>query len=824
MAVAILGALAADLFVLPALVFAFARPGRRRLPRPEDPALAGGGGRRHGLMLAVLAPVIVTVLLAGLDAAQRSSRRELACWVLPNARAAPLPEVGSSCPLLPHEQVHALRLDGGAELPTGDPSAMRAALDPSVGRVELAVTRDAERQWHDVPVLEHPRGIVLATLGAAALIAMILLCMPLLLIRHSRAAAVAPFSLFYSAVATVLVCAVAGRQSAWLTRIALGALVFLPATLTHLALTFPIERRVLREAPALRWLPYLLSALFVPAAWRALERDALLWPTVIYLLLTLTGGAWIVLMASCGFAIRESTSPLERARARILLYGALILPIIPTWILAGYASTTHDTLILYLGVSTLTMPLPIGLAISRYSLFNLEVDARSLVARLLYAASAACVLAVIFTGATGALASSSPLATPPVLFATAFAGIVMLEPMRKRLLGIFESLLSPRASELVRLREELARRVIELRDQDEVARLIGSMLETALRSGGGCVFLHSPSGWRPAHAFGRSPPVKPCLASDASALLCDRTLLSLPEPNDEPTEERRRLLDAAVAVAAMLRRGGEPLGLILLQGSLTGIPYTRLDLDFVASATTHAAVALHNARLAEDLLAAERHSTTAQIALALAHDVGKELDWLRRLVERLPGRLDDEPRARRDLATIAKLTEDLAHTIGGFLRRAREPVHEGRASLSETIEQAVSAMARLHGPGRITRCVDPRLRDVSLAQSLLRVLTNLLDNALRSTAEPEPVHLFATLEDGSVRITVADRGPGMTDSVRSRAFELGFTTRASQGGSGIGLAVSREIVRTLGGILELDERPSGGTVAMVRIPLAREVR
>ena len=52
------------------------------------------------------------------------------------------------------------------------------------------------------------------------------------------------------------------------------------------------------------------------------------------ILFALTAGAWLILILSCAFAIRESTSAIERARARLLCFGALILPVIPTLLLA----------------------------------------------------------------------------------------------------------------------------------------------------------------------------------------------------------------------------------------------------------------------------------------------------------------------------------------------------------------------------------------------------------------------------------------------------------------------------------------------------------
>ena len=97
-------------------------------------------------------------------------------------------------------------------------------------------------------------------------------------------------------------------------------------------------------------------------------------------------------------------------------------------------------------------------------------------------------------------------------------------------------------------------------------------------------------------------------------------------------------------------------------------------------------------------------------------------------------------------------------------------------------------------------------------------MANLLDNALHAVEKPDSVHLFATLEDGWLRIVVRDHGCGMPLEVLREAFRPGFTTRRDQGGLGIGLSVSREIIEALGGTLTLTPNPDRGARATSRLP------
>jgi predicted RND superfamily exporter protein/signal transduction histidine kinase len=818
-ALAILGALAADLFVLPSLIFAFSRHraasreardwgGMRAVPRPAV------------LTLLVVLPVVGTIVSASLLAAHPGSSRELACWFLPNGHVALVPNFDSGCPLFPHERVRSvIGVEGPSFVRSFHPGT---PIDKRSSNVQVAVVRDGEERWVDVPVRNVSVLKRAARLGSAILIAGILLCIPLALLWRSSSPAAAPFAFFYSANAVMVIAMLAGRHSAGLTDAALVSAVASPAILAHLALTFPRERRVVRSAPRVILIPYLVSGLLLAPAWVGLHRDALLWPPVVYLLLALSAGAWIILVATCGFAIRESTSSLERARARLLWYGSLLLPMVPTMALVRYGDGATRTVATYLAIAAVVMPMPIGLAISRYNLFNLELDVRNWIARGVYLVGAASILTVVFW-VTHALVGR-PDAAPEmaIVFPLSLVSVAGLEMARRRTLGFLETVLSPSANRLRQLRRGFSRRIAELQQEAHVARVLGKALDEAIRPRAGCVFLRSANEWRPAYAFGKPAPTQLALLEDAIPLVEETTVVHLASEEDPDDAQRAgRLRALGFELVAILRRGGNTLGAVLLTDAGTRVPYTRLEIDYVETAVQHATIALHNAHLAEDLLAAERHATTGQMALALAHDAGKDLDWLRRLVERLPSRLSDPRRLERDLATLQELTRDLVGTIRGFIRDANRSAAAEPYGLEFdcVIDRAIRTVSRIHGRGRVGRSIDPQVRNIQTHRNLERVLVNLLDNGLLASPEGEPVHLFATMEQGVLLVSITDRGHGMDGVTAQKAFREGFTTRGDRGGTGIGLPISREIVNSLGGSIELSPNSSRGTSATVRLPI-----
>ena len=72
--------------------------------------------------------------------------------------------------------------------------------------------------------------------------------------------------------------------------------------------------------------------------------------------------------------------------------------------------------------------------------------------------------------------------------------------------------------------------------------------------------------------------------------------------------------------------------------------------------------------------------------------------------------------------------------------------------------------------------------------------------------------------EGRVRLTVADTGPGMSQTELDRAFEDFYTTKP--GGSGLGLSIVRRLILDLNGSLRLETEPGSGTRALVELPAA----
>lgn len=232
------------------------------------------------------------------------------------------------------------------------------------------------------------------------------------------------------------------------------------------------------------------------------------------------------------------------------------------------------------------------------------------------------------------------------------------------------------------------------------------------------------------------------------------------------------------------------------------------------------------ARLAQ-AAAAERalEETRRDLVAWASHDLRTPLASLRAMVDALAEGVVSDPetverylrQCQNEIERMNRLIDDLfvlAQIDAGGLTLVCEPASLSDLisdSLTGFVEQARSRDIRLAGTA------DPGVDPVFMApEQISRVLNNLIDNALRHTPAGGSVTVEARPEQGQVRVSVQDTGPGIAPEDRPHVFERFFRgeksrTRLSydQGGSGLGLAIARGIVEAHGGRIWLDPDSPG---------------
>ncbi|MGH2378446.1 MAG: ATP-binding protein [Candidatus Limnocylindria bacterium] len=154
-------------------------------------------------------------------------------------------------------------------------------------------------------------------------------------------------------------------------------------------------------------------------------------------------------------------------------------------------------------------------------------------------------------------------------------------------------------------------------------------------------------------------------------------------------------------------------------------------------------------------------------------------------------------------------------TIPTSLRHALE---EALVFIQPVFDGKAQRIATDIAPGADRVLADPRRTS--------QVLANLLTNASKYSPESTTVTVSSALEDGYVRVTVADQGQGIPLDEQSRLFQRFYRSRQvreAAGGLGLGLTIVRAIVQAQGGDVRIESVPDRGTSVHFTIPKAREL-
>jgi len=228
-----------------------------------------------------------------------------------------------------------------------------------------------------------------------------------------------------------------------------------------------------------------------------------------------------------------------------------------------------------------------------------------------------------------------------------------------------------------------------------------------------------------------------------------------------------------------------------------------------------------------DRLARQR----SRFAASAAHELRTPLASLRLYGEMIADDLGDPAKSREYAQRIAEESERLGRVVSnvlGFTRLERQTldlelesgdVGEAVREALDRLEPAIGAAgARLRlaadgpAPGRFER------------EALFRILQNLVDNAEKYSRGTTDRIIDVAVRGGpeTVRVEVADRGPGIAEGLRHRLFQP-FTrgdAPEAPAGLGLGLSLVRELAAAQGGSVEVSDRDGGGAVFRLSLPAA----
>jgi signal transduction histidine kinase len=409
-----------------------------------------------------------------------------------------------------------------------------------------------------------------------------------------------------------------------------------------------------------------------------------------------------------------------------------------------------------------------------------------------------------------------------------------------------------RAGEAESLRDDLGRRVDILEAAGRCARALGSSLDldhafsAFIRELGGLVpfdrtaivlaegnvanvvataGLGADTVWRP----GTLRAIEHSLISD---VLRGETLYREDMSDSRYAEELELLgLGLHARVAAPLLAGSRAIGMISVvrcephSFSRDEIELLSLLGRFVASAVQNIRAYEAERRTVEELrrLSALRADFVSLVSHELRSPMATVIGSARTLQARWR---ELSPEQRESfLALIEDETSRLASLIGDVLDTSR--IEAGTftytfddVEVGELVRSVVSALELGQDEVELRAQIAEALPSVrGDVERLRQVLANLVENAVKYSPAGEAVDVLATASNGRVRVSVTDRGPGISAQDHGLIFEKFGRTKSARPGTGLGLFIARSIAEAHGGSLEVQSIPDHGATFTLSLPV-----
>jgi signal transduction histidine kinase len=614
-----------------------------------------------------------------------------------------------------------------------------------------------------------------------------------------------------------------------------------PIAGVHLALAFPVERKVLARRP------YLLPALYAFGLTIGVADNLLFhqWFAAVHAIVLFNSGGvtlgGIVLLGSLLEAYVRPPSPAVRQRTKIAIIGAVVAFLAPV---VGYLSRVVlgvNFPLNFTALSVALFPAAIGFSIVKYDLFEVDAIIRRAVAwAILTALVGATYLGGI--GAIDALFAGRSRAAELVFFLVVVA---LLNPLRERIQAAVDYVFARDRYDYRRTVTEASQELTSLLELEKVVRRLLDTVTNTIHIDFGAVWLgrdgdgyalHALAGTRANAAvperLGRDSPIVHRLE------VAPQTLLLGEDENARDQLAQGELDGIGVTLLVPMSFERRLIGFLGLGDKESGYFYSADDLELLRTLANQAAVAVENARsyralahaneelrsAQSRLVVAERFAAIGEVSAAVAHGIRNPLAGIKVAAQLATIGLPAEHPLRENFGDIIAEANKLEARVRGLLDFAKpfEP-HLQPTRMADVVADAVGGLRSqiaAHAVEVVSE-IDPDMPLVSIDHVQIgEVLLVLLSNAIEAMPNGGRIDVRVALCAGGerVRIDVADDGPGISPDQQQHLFELFFTTKAS--GTGLGLPVAKKIAERHGGTITVHSEVGAGSRFSVELPIS----
>jgi two-component system, NtrC family, sensor histidine kinase HydH len=255
---------------------------------------------------------------------------------------------------------------------------------------------------------------------------------------------------------------------------------------------------------------------------------------------------------------------------------------------------------------------------------------------------------------------------------------------------------------------------------------------------------------------------------------------------------------------------------------------TRVEARKHQAAALQLAEANRNLQEAEAAVRrSERLAALGQLSAGLAHELRNPLGTIKTSAEMLLKSVPPDNAVAREMAGFISSEVDRTNSlVTRFLDFARPlAVRLEKTDLTQVIDQAISDIEKHQPPFDVTiyKNYSPEIPPFFLDGQLMeRVIYNLVLNAAQASPPNGSITVKTRESDGTVEITVIDRGSGIPPKLIESIFNPFYTTKSS--GVGLGLAIVSKIVDEHGGSIAVESEPGEGSVFRVYLPFRESLK
>jgi signal transduction histidine kinase/CheY-like chemotaxis protein len=279
-----------------------------------------------------------------------------------------------------------------------------------------------------------------------------------------------------------------------------------------------------------------------------------------------------------------------------------------------------------------------------------------------------------------------------------------------------------------------------------------------------------------------------------------------------------------------LAAGDELVGVLNVNRAQARKPFREADLELASVFASQALLALENVNLLRRLIHYERMAFVGRLAADLSHEVNNptsfiiaNLEFIAEHVESTGPHADEVRQSAAEALEGAQRIRRVVQDMKGMLR-GDEPAHR-LLDLNAPVRFALRMAARQLDGVRVESSLAAQVSVLGDEARLGQVFLNLLVNAAQALAGNRDARVGVITErvEDRVRATVWDNGPGIPRRDQGRIFDAFFTTKPGAAGSGLGLSISREIVRRHGGALSVESEEGRGSRFILTLPAGPRV-